>query len=126
MDSPELPLIKFVQQPCQAPFQPSTQPLTYAAVAAATSAALLQAKYKYVREGGVLLLMESLYICPSKVQQAGDQTFHLTVGSRKETVKCRSSQASLLPGTSSPCCACAKWLASTSPTGLHDLNFFFY
>ena len=63
-----------------------TTPLMYAQVTAGTSTALMESPYLYVRRGGVVPPLASLYMVPYKVVARQLKFFRLEVGGRLEVV----------------------------------------
>ncbi len=67
------------------PQLPTRQP-TYAEMAARPPAALMAAKFVYVRRGGVVPPLEPLYLGPYQVLDNGPKVFCLAIGGRAESV----------------------------------------
>jgi hypothetical protein len=66
---------------------PASRPLSYAEAGAKPPAALLQASHVYVRRGGTLPPLSTLYVGPYEVLERTDKCFRLAVGGPKETVR---------------------------------------
>jgi hypothetical protein len=65
---------------------PATRPLTYAEVATKSPTALMEASYVYIRRGGAIPPLASLYADPYKVVARQAKFFKLEIGGRLETV----------------------------------------
>ncbi len=70
---------------CASPLPPTRQ-LTYAEMVAKPPAALMAAKFVYVRRGGVVPPLEPLYLGPYQVLDNGPKVFRLAIGGRAESV----------------------------------------
>jgi len=81
----EQPPEMFVQQLRETSPLP-TRPVTYAEAAASVPEKLMNAKYVYVRRGGVIPPLAPLYHGPYKVVEPGRKFFVISLGGRNETV----------------------------------------
>jgi hypothetical protein len=76
---------KLRSAPPPPPPPPTRQP-TYAEMAAKPPAALMAAKFVYVRRGGVVPPLEPLYLGPYQGLDNGPKVFRLAIGGRAESV----------------------------------------
>jgi len=82
----EPPPADFVEKLRSASPPPQTRQPTYAEMAAKPPAALMAAKFVYVRRGGVVPPLEPLYLGPYQVLDNGPKVFRLAIGGRAESV----------------------------------------
>jgi hypothetical protein len=81
----ERPVSEFVEKLRATP-PLATRPLTYAQAAMAVPETLTNARYVYVRQGGVVKPLSPLYQGPYKVIKSGPKFFRLQIGGREESV----------------------------------------